>query len=127
MNGRCEPCPFDEQHIKISCPVCVGSGIRNTFLAAGFWGERVPDKSDEQLAKPDAGKPRLSDAVQPSHYSRFKIQPIDFCSVNKIDFLAGNIIKYVCRYDAKNGLEDLEKAKTYLEKLIERTKEEMNK
>ena len=63
----------------------------------------------------------------PSYYSRFTIQPIDFISANKIDFLAGNVIKYVCRYDAKNGVEDLKKAKVYLEKLIERTEKEENK
>lgn len=62
--------------------------------------------------------------TSPTHYSRFPIQPIDFIAENKLNFLAGNIIKYVCRYDAKNGVEDLEKAKVYLEKLIEQTKKE---
>ena len=60
----------------------------------------------------------IKNTEQPSYYSRFPIQPIDFISANKIDFLVGNVIKYVCRYDAKNGLEDLKKAKDYLEKLI---------
>lgn len=59
------------------------------------------------------------DATSPTHYSRWKIQPLDFISQNGLDFLRGNIIKYIMRYDAKNGVEDLQKAKVYLEKLIE--------
>ena len=34
-------------------------------------------------------------------------------------FLQGNVIKYLCRYRDKNGVEDLRKARHYLDKLIE--------
>lgn len=34
------------------------------------------------------------------------------------DFCIGNVMKYVIRYDKKNGIEDLEKAKTYIDRLI---------
>lgn len=46
-------------------------------------------------------------------------QPIDFIQGNKLTFVEGNIIKYVARYRNKNGLEDLHKAKWYLDYLIE--------
>lgn len=59
-----------------------------------------------------------TDATSPNHYTRFKIQPLDFILANGIGFAEGNVIKYVCRYDAKNGLEDLRKARTYLDRLI---------
>mgnify|MGYP003677267595 CR=1 FL=1 len=36
-----------------------------------------------------------------------------------LDFFEGNIIKYVTRWRHKNGMEDLLKAKQYLDKLIE--------
>lgn len=62
-----------------------------------------------------------SNTLSPTHYSRFKIQPLDFIAENSLDFLQGNIIKYVCRYDAKNGLEDLQKASVYLDRLIEKS------
>lgn len=62
-----------------------------------------------------------SNTLSPTHYSRFKIQPLDFIAENSLDFLQGNIIKYVCRYDAKNGLEDLQKARVYLDRLIEKS------
>lgn len=51
----------------------------------------------------------------PDHYARFKIEPVNFIGENKLDFFQGNIIKYVCRYDAKDGLKDLEKAARYLQ------------
>ena len=35
-----------------------------------------------------------------------------------MDFLEGNIVKYISRYKYKNGIEDLQKARTYLDKLI---------
>lgn len=56
--------------------------------------------------------------VLPNHYARFKIEPITFICENKLDFFQGNIVKYVCRHDAKNGIEDLKKAKRYLEMYI---------
>lgn len=56
--------------------------------------------------------------TNPDHYSRWKIQPWDFISQNNLDFMRGNVIKYLMRYDAKNGVEDLEKARVYLDKLI---------
>jgi hypothetical protein len=59
------------------------------------------------------------DNTNPQHY-QLPIQPIDYIVKNNLDFLEGNIIKYVSRYKQKNGLEDLLKAKKYLELLIEK-------
>lgn len=56
--------------------------------------------------------------VKPSHYSVMTQDVISFCLINKLDFMQGNIIKYVCRYQNKNGLEDLKKAKDYIDRLI---------
>jgi len=54
----------------------------------------------------------------PSHY-KSKIQPVDFIVANNIPFREANIIKYVCRYKDKGGVDDLHKAQHYLEMLIE--------
>ena len=43
----------------------------------------------------------------------------DYAHSQKLDFFEGNIVKYVTRWRHKNGLQDLLKAKTYLDKLIE--------
>lgn len=77
---------------------------------------RPEDLQGEIVCVPDE---RASDAVfRPSHYARWNIEPITFISANNLDFLTGNVIKYVMRHDAKNGLEDLRKAARYLEILI---------
>ena len=57
--------------------------------------------------------------VRPHHYARYKIEPITFINANNIPFNIGNVIKYALRYDAKNGVEDLLKARRYLDIQIE--------
>lgn len=61
-----------------------------------------------------------------SHYKDFEIQPIEFIHKNGIGFIVGNVIKYVCRYKAKGGTTDLEKAKHYIDMLIEQERAESN-
>lgn len=57
------------------------------------------------------------DNINPNHYKQGSIEVIDFILDQKMSYLEGNIIKYVSRYKFKNGIEDLEKARWYLEKL----------
>ena len=64
----------------------------------------------------------------PPHYNQAWIECIDAIRAATDDgyeyYLQGNIIKYLWRYRYKNGVEDLEKAQWYLQKLIEETKDE---
>ena len=53
------------------------------------------------------------------HYSAKAVQPWDYITSNNLGYLEGNVVKYVSRWKEKNGVEDLLKAKHYLEKLIE--------
>jgi hypothetical protein len=57
-----------------------------------------------------------------SHYKKYKIQPVEFIIKNNIGFVEGNIIKYVLRFKEKGGVSDLEKAKHYIELLIDSSK-----
>ena len=61
----------------------------------------------------------LREQVGGDHYSKLAIQPVEYITKNKLSYLAGNVIKYVTRYKDKNGLQDLQKAKHYVEMLIE--------
>ena len=61
----------------------------------------------------------LSKQVGGDHYSKLAIQPVEYINANKLTYLQGNVIKYVTRYKDKNGLQDLEKAKHYIDMLIE--------
>ena len=55
----------------------------------------------------------------PKRYTRGTIEVWDFIVDKKMNYLEGNVIKYVSRYKDKGGKEDLLKAKAYLDKLIE--------
>lgn len=69
------------------------------------------------------GLSETTDAVnKPSHYNNGSIDPIDYITANSMNFLEGNVVKYVTRYKFKNGLEDLKKAEFYLKRLIEEYK-----
>ena len=61
----------------------------------------------------------LDKQVGGSHYKDFKIQPIEFITANKLSFIQASIIKYICRYDKKNGKEDIDKAIHYCQLLKE--------
>jgi hypothetical protein len=55
----------------------------------------------------------------PGHYKDKTIQPWDFIVCNNLGYLEGNVVKYISRWRQKGGVEDLRKAKHYIEKLIE--------
>ena len=63
------------------------------------------------------------EVTNPTHYNERKMEPLDYIIANELDFLEGNIIKYITRYTYKGGVNDLLKARTYLEKLIERERD----
>ncbi len=69
-----------------------------------LWDIRAPDKEIDA----------------PPHYTKGHIECWDFIVDQDLNFLAGNVIKYICRYRHKGTpLKDLQKAKAYLEKLID--------
>jgi hypothetical protein len=77
----------------------------NTFEAQGY----MPDVESMQIGG--------------SHYLEMRIQPWEVMEAwltheEFIGFLNGNIIKYISRYKAKGGVQDLQKARQYLDKLI---------
>ena len=58
-----------------------------------------------------------------THYKEKTIEPWDFIAANNLGFFEGNIVKYLSRWRDKNGVEDLLKARHYLDKLIEIAKD----
>ena len=53
------------------------------------------------------------------HYKNLKIQPVEYIMANNLNYCEGNVIKYVTRYKQKGGIMDLEKAKHYIDLLIQ--------
>ena len=70
--------------------------------------------------KPHRATERATDKqIGGTHYKSYSIQPIEFIVANKLSFIQGCIIKYICRFENKNGIEDLEKIKHYCDLQIQ--------
>lgn len=64
-------------------------------------------------------RPAMQSQVGGSHYLDFEIQPVEFCQRNGLGHCESAVVKYICRHKLKNGVEDLLKAKDYIDKIIE--------
>jgi len=64
-------------------------------------------------------KSALDVQVGGGHYKSKGIQPVQYCMANDIGFMEGSVIKYVTRWKDKGGVEDLKKARHFLDMLIE--------
>lgn len=53
------------------------------------------------------------------HYKSMAIQPVQYIHANGLGFIEGSVVKYVSRWRAKGGVEDLKKARHFLDLLIE--------
>jgi hypothetical protein len=76
-------------------------------------------KTARPSAKPAAAVAVNAVQIGGQHYKALDPQPWDVIDAWGLSFLAGNVVKYVARAPAKGGLEDLQKARHYLDKLIE--------
>lgn len=61
----------------------------------------------------------LDKQVSGNHYKGLKIQPIEYIHANGLDYLQGNVVKYVTRHKSKNGAADIQKAIHYLELILQ--------
>ena len=62
---------------------------------------------------------KMDNQIGGSHYTDLQIQPDEYAHRNGLNFMQGNAIKYITRYKFKNGKEDLLKAISVIEKLIQ--------
>lgn len=65
------------------------------------------------------GAPPNRAQIGGQHYAKMKIQVWDFVIANEIPYMEASCIKYLCRWRDKGGIEDLKKARHFLDKLIE--------
>ena len=102
--------PTNPEPICIDFPVCgCLQGCRRKEEAATCSG----------LTAAELGMVSTNTQVGGNHYKGMKLQPITFILENNLGFAEGNIIKYVSRWKTKNGVEDLKKARHYIDMLIE--------
>ena len=106
--------------------------IAGTGKETGFYVTRTPGGPRERITADEFARLRAEEAshllmhTSPlarqeggSHYKDLKIQPLEYIHANGIPFAEGCVIKYVSRWRAKGGIKDLEKAKHFIELLIE--------
>jgi hypothetical protein len=89
----------------------------------GLFKEKIAARlKTEQELHQDPRRPALDTQVGGDHYRKMGIQPIEYIFRNGLGFAEGNVVKYVTRWKDKGGVEDLRKARHYLDLLIESIK-----
>jgi hypothetical protein len=105
-------------------PSPMGSAPIPKFLTNTYREDRAALEGLKGLE--EALKTDLSPAIDsvedlvshPPHYARWAMEPIEFIAVNDLPWWVANVVKYCMRYDAKDGLVDLNKARTYIDMKI---------
>lgn len=109
---RCEHC-LDAKHRTDDCPYVEDPmkvlEMRGTNTARQSFDRRLGGIT--MVERPDM-------VLHPQHYARWKMEPIEFIALNDLPWWLANVIKYTMRWDAKDGLQDLYKARSYLDMKI---------
>lgn len=123
---------------ELTCEGCGVTFVHKKEKAQGRWPKycpeclpkysKVPKKKDEAAAVEIVQEPEVKpveiptkeDVINhPSHYTRGKIEVIDFIEDQQLPYHLGNVIKYIARAGHKGDkLEDLKKARWYLDRYI---------
>ena len=127
---------------ELTCEGCNTTFVHTKEKAQGRWPKycpeclpkysKVPKKKDVQAIAEKVVQtieeqeikvvelPKNEDVINhPSHYTRGKIEVIDFIEDQQLPYHLGNVIKYVARAGYKGDkLEDLKKARWYLDRYI---------
>jgi hypothetical protein len=113
-----------------SCNTCAYAkevpGICDGCLAYSHWTphpdirvDAVGQAVNVGLHYIDHDEPASARQIGGDHYARMAIQPFEYIHANGLGFAEGCVVKYVSRWRNKNGLEDLKKARHFLDLLIE--------
>jgi hypothetical protein len=85
----------------------------------GQFEDSLADFYQHHNGKPQTGSSALDVQVGGSHYKDMKIQPAEYIMANGIGWAEGCAIKYLSRWKAKGGVEDLRKAKHFIDMVID--------
>lgn len=112
--SKCNKCKYEySSKLDEPCINCKGTYKHDTmaYLKAKDYFKPKEEKADDEI-----------DMVNhPQHYSAHGIEPIDYIESHDLNFNLGNVIKYISRAPYKGTeLEDLKKAKCYLEREIKK-------
>lgn len=114
------------KHVNDVCPYCLddASSVRRmdklARQALEIMENEMKNPSYElrfKLGSPQEGVNNIQHGG--THYKDKSVQPWDYIAANGLGYFEGNVVKYVSRWREKGGVEDLLKARHYLDKLIE--------
>ena len=109
--------------MSVQCPCCYNIYVKYVKES----GTYVCDFCGNEFGFERAPIVETDNVNHPSHYVQGKIEVIDFIEAWDLNFSRGNAIKYICRAKYKgNELEDLKKARFYLDREIKRAENERN-
>lgn len=112
----CKEC-FDAGHTVPKREMCCDCGVAEVDpppRCGMCWTKDFQDryeKRNENKKQPDN-----------SHYTKGGIEPWTYIQANNLNFFEGSVVKYVTRWRHKNGIEDLRKARVYIDELIRQEK-----
>ena len=128
---NCTDCPLSKKYDKetneyTDTYACVFDEMSDDMLNKCYnWYKELDQASCENAEDSCCNKEQNVDMVNhPSHYTQGGIECIDCiksATVGKVGieaFCVGNAIKYLFRYEEKNGIEDVKKARWYIDRLI---------
>jgi hypothetical protein len=100
---------------------CTVEEVQTTLFALRIKADEAkPTASNTDITKDEAP---ITSALKVqeggSHYKDLAIQPVEYNHKNRIGFIEGCVIKYVTRWRDKGGLQDLRKARHFLDLLLE--------
>jgi len=108
--------PNSQPSRAVECAHCGLRYATDQPFDNGYCGTCSATPKHESVLEPSTA---MAIQVGGNHYKNMKIQPAEFAQVNGLSFLQGCVIKRICRYKFKNGLEDLMKAKHEIDMIIE--------
>ena len=148
LQGQCETCVenYEKEKIDVSnmidpmdvaglCPSRLGINVPSgtsdmTYRCCCSCG-KIVNGSAQQFRNVEepfmciecrnrADPPVPNAALEPdnSHYTKGGIEPWTYIQANNLNFFEGSVVKYVTRWKHKNGIEDLRKARVYIDELI---------
>lgn len=84
------------------------------------WSINDATPADWDAIRPEADP--LSYQVGGDHYTKMKIQPVEYIHANEMDYMDGAIVKYISRWRDKGGVKDLRKIKQFVDLIIKLNK-----
>lgn len=108
------------------CPACIRETSPEFKGLETAYDQPVPGAKPQATPVRDTVPDPTTMQVGGTHYTKMAIQPMEYAMANKLNALQFTVLKYISRYENKNGLEDLLKARHALDMLIERYKKEHN-